>query len=74
VNTLWNSFGAKPATGSKQDGTNPFQQLVNEFVPADMPTFGRNLVVKLMGLAWEESRNATLTAVVDAKKENPPRC
>ena len=52
----------------------PFQKLVAEFVPADMQTFDRELVVKLMGLAWEQSRNAALTAVIDGKKENPPSC
>jgi len=52
----------------------PFQKLIAEFVPADMPTFDRGLVIKLMGLAWEQSRNATLTAVIDAKKENSPSC
>jgi len=52
----------------------PFQQLVEEFVPADMQTFDRNLVIKLMGLAWEQSRNDDLTAVLASKKETPPRC
>jgi len=52
----------------------PFERLVEAFVPADTQTFDRRLVIDLMRLAWEQSRNATLVAVIDGKKENPPSC